>query len=85
MFKLKVTVTKRVIPVDVASLLERAEVEIPCPSCALETAANLGEVRRGETIICRGCHANIHLTDGLADVQRAEARLASVFAALGGR
>jgi hypothetical protein len=44
-------------------------IEVPCPSCRLETWTRLGEIKRGEYIICRGCHANIHLIDHLGQVK----------------
>lgn len=58
---------------------DKFRMEVPCPICLLETATTFGEVRRQEIIICRGCHANIHLEDHLGDFHRVRSRLKSLF------
>lgn len=50
--------------------LDRMEVDIPCPFCRLGTEVNLGEIRRHEIAICRGCHANIRLEDHMGQVHK---------------
>jgi len=55
--------------------LDRRVIDVPCPRCELETPVQLGEIRRGEIIICRGCHANVYLEDHLGGVHRMRSRL----------
>jgi hypothetical protein len=50
--------------------LDRHPIEVKCPVCQLHTWAKLGEVRRRDFVICRGCHANILLDDHLGQVHR---------------
>lgn len=50
--------------------LNRHEIEIQCPICKLHNWVKLGEIRRGDFLVCRGCHANVHLEDHLGAVQR---------------
>jgi hypothetical protein len=49
---------------------DRISTEVPCPRCGLHTWVKLGEIRRRDFAICRGCHANILLEDHLGGVQR---------------
>jgi hypothetical protein len=62
MFSVKITVS---IP-----NLDRHPTAIPCPLCGLTTPSTLGAIRLGDTIVCRGCHANIRLHDHMAGYQR---------------
>ena len=64
MFKLSISVT---VP-----NLEKRWLRIPCPVCELETPVTLGAIRLGDTIICRGCHANLRLDDHLGALHRFE-------------
>ncbi len=49
---------------------DRIPIEIDCPICGLHTWVTIGEVRRRDFTICRGCHANIMLEDHLGSVHR---------------
>lgn len=42
---------------------ERQTLPVPCPGCGFDNAVELRQVIEGDTIICRGCHANIQLAD----------------------
>ncbi len=44
---------------------DKIKLEIPCPICSLHTWVTIGEIRRREFTICRGCHANIILEDNM--------------------
>ena len=50
--------------------LDRLAIEIQCPLCRLHTWARLGEFRRRDFVICRGCHANILFQDHLGGLHR---------------
>jgi len=50
--------------------LDRLPLEVPCPVCQLTTPITYGAVRLGDVVICRGCHANIHLKDELGSHHR---------------
>ncbi|MGD0220674.1 MAG: hypothetical protein ABSC73_09515 [Acidimicrobiales bacterium] len=50
--------------------LDRHQIEVKCPVCMLHTWVKLGEIRRRDFVICRGCHANILLEDYLGSVHR---------------
>ena len=52
--------------------LDKHPIEIPCPICKLHTWVTFGEIKRGDFVICRGCHANIILIDHLGKVKRFE-------------
>lgn len=45
------------------------EIEYPCSICKLDTTITLGQVRREEYFICRGCHSTIKTIDHLGGVQ----------------
>lgn len=62
--------------------LDRQWIDLSCPRCRLETAVALGEIRRCEIIICRGCHANIYLQDHLGSYHRAKRQIELAFAQL---
>ena len=49
---------------------DKHTIEIQCPYCELHTWVRLGEIRRREITICRGCHANIRLEDHMGQFQR---------------
>ena len=49
---------------------DKYRLEVPCPLCKLHTWVTLGEIRRQEMTICRGCHVNIYLEDHLGQIQR---------------
>jgi hypothetical protein len=50
---------------------DRKEIEIDCPLCRLGNWVQLGQIKRREYLVCRGCYSNIHLQDHLGGVQRA--------------
>lgn len=52
------------------SNFDRHEIEIDCPICKLGNWAKLGEIRRRDYLICRGCYSNILLEDHLGGVQK---------------
>jgi len=49
---------------------DRVPIELPCPVCGLHTWVRLGEIRRRDLAVCRGCHANVVLYDHLGSVHR---------------
>lgn len=55
--------------------LDRLRTDIPCPRCRLETNVKLGEIRRRDYIVCRGCYWNIHLVDHMSSVHRAQKKI----------
>lgn len=50
--------------------LDRISFEVECPLCSLHTWIRLGEFRRRDFVICRGCHANMILEDHLGGFHR---------------
>jgi len=60
--------------------LDKRWIEVPCPACRLRTPASLRDVRLGNTIICRGCKANIRLIDRQGEFHRARQRFERMFA-----
>ena len=58
---------------------DRQEIEIDCPVCKLGNWAKLGEIRRRDYLICRGCHVNILLEDHLGGVQRFIDKMKNIF------
>jgi len=58
---------------------DRKEIEIDCPKCKLGNWAQLGQIKRREYLICRGCHLNILLEDHLGSVQMALNKLNRIF------
>lgn len=47
------------MPID----LSNAEISFSCPECHFSNTVKLGQVQRGEKIICSGCHKTIQLVD----------------------
>jgi hypothetical protein len=58
---------------------DKFEIEYPCSICRLETTITLGQVRREEYFICRGCHSTIKVIDQLGGVQRFTRRFQNIF------
>jgi transposase-like protein len=58
---------------------DRKEIEIDCPLCKLGNWVQLGQIKRREYLVCRGCHSNIHLEDHLGGVQRVTKKLNNMF------
>jgi len=63
---------------------DRVRIEVPCPICGLHTWVSLGEIRRRDLAVCRGCHANILLEDHLGGIHRFVRGTERVFRSLGG-
>lgn len=61
---------------------DRRYVEVPCPLCRIETWVTLGDIRRRNYAICRGCHANILLEDHMGSLHRALRRIKSTLKSL---
>jgi transposase-like protein len=59
--------------------MDKKEVEIECPVCKLQNWVRLGEIRRREYLVCRGCHTNILLEDHLGSVQRIVRKIKYMF------
>ncbi|MAH00139.1 MAG: hypothetical protein CMK73_05325 [Pseudomonadales bacterium] len=55
--------------------LDRIEVEVLCPRCKLSTYVLLGEIRRRDYVICRGCYSTINLIDHMGSFDRAKKRI----------
>jgi len=53
------------------SVLDSASFRFACPKCQFLNPATLLEVRLGRRIICRGCKANLCLTDGRPSIENA--------------
>lgn len=51
----------------------------PCPKCCLETEITLGQIRREEYFICRGCHINIRAIDHLGGVDTLTKKIRHLF------
>jgi len=58
---------------------DRKEIEIDCPACRLGSWVKLGEIKRRDYLVCRGCHSNIHLQDHSAGVQRITKKINDMF------
>lgn len=71
------------IQVDIPNF-DRVPIEIPCPICELHTWVTIGEIRRRDFTICRGCHANILLEDHLGSMHRSIRQLEKALKSLGG-
>ncbi len=59
--------------------IDEWDFEYPCPICRLETTVTLGQVRREEYFICRGCHSTIKIIDQLGDVQHLKQSIEGIF------
>jgi transposase-like protein len=55
------------------------EFEYSCPICRLETTITLGQVRREEYFICRGCYKTVKVIDHLGDAQHLKDRMNEIF------
>ena len=58
---------------------DRKEIEIDCPLCKLGNWVQLGQIKRREYLVCRGCHSNIHLQDHLGGIERVTKTLNNMF------
>lgn len=78
MFSLKVSVSGN------RESLDRHEIEVQCPRCALHTWVSFGHILRKDFVVCRGCHANVLLDDHMGTARRAvreyDAAIESLFA-----
>lgn len=50
--------------------LDRKELELECPVCKLHNWTNLGQIRRRDYLVCRGCHSSILLEDHMSQIHR---------------
>ena len=51
--------------------LDRHSFNFECPRCRFWNTALLGQVRRRDIVICRGCKINIQLDDQLNEYRKA--------------
>jgi hypothetical protein len=63
--------------------LDKHSIEVPCPACRLHTWVRLGEIRRRDFAVCRGCHANLLLEDHLGGLHRFTRSLSGMFENIG--
>lgn len=61
------------------SIIDRSWVPVACPSCGIENDCRIQQMRFQEVIICRGCHATIHLHDEHVSMERADRKLDRAF------
>jgi hypothetical protein len=54
-------------------------VEFPCPICKLETPITLGQIRREEYFICRGCHSTIKAIDHMGGIHQIRGIMGNLF------
>jgi len=59
--------------------LDKISVDIPCPKCEFYNPMFLKQGRLQDVIICRGCKRNIHLSDQMAESQKAMRRIQKAF------
>lgn len=55
--------------------IDKMEIQFPCPNCKLNTSITLGQVRREEYFICRGCHATVRAIDHMGGVQQLKRKM----------
>lgn len=51
--------------------LSNSKISFRCPECHFSNTVSLGQVQRGEKIICSGCHKTIQLSDKDLSTKRA--------------
>ena len=49
---------------------DKLNIEIQCPNCDLYTWVKLGDIRRQDYSICRGCYANLLFEDYMGKTHR---------------
>lgn len=59
------------IGVDGDIRVDAFEVDVECPRCRFLNPIWLKQARLRDVIICRGCHWNIQLDDGMNSVRKA--------------
>jgi transcription elongation factor Elf1 len=63
----------------IGGLIQRHWQTFPCPQCGFENECQMGQAERHETVLCRGCHLSIRLSDGDSSVflskQKADAAM----------
>lgn len=64
--------------------LDKRLIEVECPRCCLHTYVRLGEIRRRDFAICRGCHATVRLDDHLGTFHRFTRTFTRTLNSLGG-
>lgn len=55
--------------------LDRHQIYIDCPRCGFWARPFLRQIRHKETIICKGCKANIRLIDHLGSFRKAQSQV----------
>lgn len=55
--------------------LDKVSIDINCPNCGFFNSIFIKQARLEDVIICRGCKYNIHLSDQMAECQKAIKRI----------
>jgi transcription elongation factor Elf1 len=70
--------------------ISKHKIDIKCPKCNNEIKITLGQVGKGETVICDSCHSSIKLVDnnnstkqGINDINKAFSSLEKTLKSLG--
>lgn len=74
MFSIKVSVQG-----DPGRILDKQTLSFPCPSCGFYNDIFFRQVVLRDTIICRGCHANIRLDDQMDEARKARKKIRAIF------
>ncbi|MBA7505611.1 hypothetical protein ES706_04287 [subsurface metagenome] len=53
-------------------VLDDMRVDIPCPLCKHQFKVTLGQIQRGETVVCPKCHKSIKLKPEGDDLRKIE-------------
>ena len=61
------------------AILDNIHMEFKCPKCEFTLIFRGHELRRGVTIICRGCKSNIKLVDSNNAMQEVDRLLKGLF------
>lgn len=54
------------------NFLDDETIEVECPQCRFYNPVFFRQVRLNDVVICRGCKANVQLTDYLGQVSNAQ-------------
>ncbi len=70
--------------------ISKHKIDIKCPECSHEIKITLGQVGKGETVVCSACQSNIKLIDnndstkrGINDINKAFSSLEKTLKSLG--
>lgn len=61
------------------AVLDNVHIEFKCPKCEFTLMLRGRELRRGETVICRGCKSNVKLVDTNKGMQVVDRLLKGLF------